>query len=245
VTRTAPPLIGLTTYVEPITHHGWAEAAAFTPSSYVGSVIRAGGAPLLLPPGPAGPRRVLGAVAGLVLIGGPDVDPALYGAEPHPSTDRPRPERDAWEAALCRAALEMDLPLLAVCRGTQLLNVALGGTLHQHLEEVVGHTGHRAQPGRMGPVAVTVEPSTQLAAIVGDGEGHGLCHHHQAIDRLGDGLVVTARAADGTVEAVELPGRGFAVGVQWHPEEDTADDRLFAALVERAAKREAADSLPV
>jgi gamma-glutamyl-gamma-aminobutyrate hydrolase PuuD len=174
-------------------------------------------------------------VDGLVLIGGPDVDPAAYGAEPHDQTDRPRLERDAWEMALCRGALERDLPLLAICRGLQVLNVITGGTLLQHLPEVLGEDAHRAGPGQTKPNRVSLKGGSAIAGILG-AETEGRCYHHQAVDRLGDRLGAVGFADDGTVEAVEVSGHGFALGVQWHPEDDQADDRLFVALV-GAARR--------
>lgn len=228
-------LIGLSTYVEPVTHGDWKEAAAFVPSTYVDAVDAAGGTPVLLPPSSAAPAELVAALDGLMVIGGPDVDPALYGAEPHPYTDTPRRRRDEWESGLALAALDADVPLLAICRGIQLLNVVLGGSLHQHVEEVVGHTGHLTMVGQMNPNVVTVRPHTKLASIL-PGEAGALCHHHQAVDRLGRDLVVTAATADGTVEAVEIPGKRFAIGVQWHPEEEPSDGRLFEAFV--AAARE-------
>ncbi|HWE54862.1 MAG TPA: gamma-glutamyl-gamma-aminobutyrate hydrolase family protein [Acidimicrobiales bacterium] len=228
----ARPLIGITTYVEPVVHGQiWNEPAVFTPATYVESLIRAGAAPLLLPPSPADPAEVLAAVGGLLLIGGPDVDPALYGAEPHPKTEMPRRDRDEWEIGLVRAAIDRDVPVLAVCRGIQVLNVALGGTLHQHLRDVVGHRQHLIQVGRMNPNAVTVEPGNLLASIL-PAETKALCHHHQAVDRVADGLTVVARHADGIIEAVVAADRRFVLGVQWHPEEDPDDDRLFTAFVE-------------
>jgi anthranilate synthase component 2/putative glutamine amidotransferase len=139
--------------------------------------------------------------------------------------------RDEWEIALTRAALRRDLPLLAICRGLQVLNVALGGSLHQHLPEVTGHEGHQPAPGVFGAVDVNTEPGTRTAGLTGP-RVRVSCHHHQALARLAPGLKVTGQADDGTVEAVEVPGRAFAVGVQWHPEESSQDVRLFAALVE-------------
>jgi gamma-glutamyl-gamma-aminobutyrate hydrolase PuuD len=178
---------------------------------------------------------VVAGLDGVVVTGGPDVDPARYGAARHPQTGRPRPERDGWEVALCLAALARDLPLLAICRGVQVLNVAQGGTLHQHLPEVVEHSRHRVAPGHMESNAVTLASGSLTASILGTST-QGLCHHHQAIDRLGDGLRAVGRAADGTIEALEAEGKTFAVGVQWHPEDDPGDDRLFRALVDAALR---------
>lgn len=232
------PLIGLSTYVEHAQWGVWDQRAALLPTNYIEVVARVGGLPVLLPP--IVPTDIDGAAAavvaglhGLVLTGGSDVDPEQYGAPAHAETDAPRGERDTWELALLRAALASDLPVLAVCRGAQLLNVAMGGTLHQHLPEVVGEPTHRPALGSFGRVRMEVDPTSRLAAIVGEAPD-GQCHHHQAVDRLGDGLIVCARAADGTVEGVELPSARFALGVQWHPEED-GDERLFAALVAAAS----------
>lgn len=236
--RGAGPLIGLSAAIEPARYGVWEETVAFVPDVYLSAITRAGGGAVLLPPMPFGPARVLEALDGLVLTGGRDVDPRLYGAEAHDRTDAPGEERDAWELSLCRAALDMDLPLLAVCRGLQVLNVCLGGTLHQHLPEIVGHDSHRASLGQMSPNQVTLEPGTAVASVMGSGT-RGLCHHHQALDRLGSGLLAVGHAADGTVEAVEVTGKSFALGVQWHPEEDASDARLFAALVAAAAERTA------
>jgi putative glutamine amidotransferase len=164
------------------------------------------------------------------------VGPATYGAEPHDQTDRPRPERDAWEIALCLGALQEDLPLLAICRGLQVLNVSLGGTLHQHLPDVLGHDAHRVALGQTQPNRVVLEKGSRTGALLGP-EIEGRCHHHQAVDRLGDRVAAVGFAEDGTVEAVEVQGQGFALGVQWHPEDNPADDRLFVALVGAARLR--------
>ena len=231
--------------------------AAVLPATYTDAVTRAGGRPVLLPPydrpdddrppydrpddpPPADSRNgrddasasVVRALDALVLVGGGDVDPASYGQASHPATAGVNPGRDATELALLDAALQADLPVLAICRGMQVLNVLLGGTLVQHVPDAVRHEGHQPGPGCFAPVEVAVEPGTTLGKILGDGATVS-CSHHQAIDRLGTGLVVAARAPDGTIEAVELSGKPFAVGVQWHPEED-GDLRLFEALVDAA-----------
>ncbi len=229
------PLIGLTTYVERAKWGVWDEESALLPNSYVTAVTRAGGCPILLPPSPARPEDVMPALDGLVITGGPDVDPASYGADAHTETDRPRTERDEWEMALGRAALDDDLPLLAICRGLQVLNVAMGGTLHQHLPEVIGHDDHRTVMGKMNKMLIAVNPDSAIGAILG-GETEGMCHHHQAINRLGRRMEAVGFAADGTVEAVEVAGQEFAFGVQWHPEDDPGDDRLFVALVQAASR---------
>ena len=175
--ETLLPLIGLSTYVDRARYGAWDEVAAILPYTYVRSVSRAGGCAVLLPPAPGGPgdRRstagraeaVLAALDGLVVTGGPDVDPRLYGALPHSETDAPRVERDAWEIALCRGALERELPLLAICRGLQVLNVSLDGTLHQHLPDVLGSDAHRATPGQMTANRVTLTAGSAVASILG------------------------------------------------------------------------------
>ena len=237
----APPRVGLPTYVEPARWGVWDRPAALLPHSYVAAVSRAGGLAVLLPPAvSAAAGRALDGLDALVLTGGADVDPARYGAGRDPATQPPRPDRDEWEAALVLAALDRDLPLLAICRGAQVLNVALGGTLDQHLPAVVGHTGHLPEPAVLGAVTVRLAPGTPVAAIVG-AEVKVPCYHHQAIRRLGRGVEAVGWADDGTVEAAVVTGRRFAVAVQWHPE-DGDDPRLFRALV--AAARGPAGEAP-
>jgi gamma-glutamyl-gamma-aminobutyrate hydrolase PuuD len=202
---------------------------------YVTAVIRAGGAPVILPPQAGPAETVLEGLYGLIVAGGPDVDPSLYGAEPDPRTDPPRKARDEWEMALIQAALHDDLPLLCICRGLQVLNVTLGGTLHQHLPDVVRSDDHRRALGQMTSNAMTIEGGSSIAAVLGT-TTEGLCHHHQGVARLGRRLRAVGFAADGTVEAVEVSGQEFAIGVQWHPEVDPGDDRLFVALVQAARR---------
>ena len=226
------PLIGITTYAQEASWGVWKLPAALIPLDYVQAVERAGGRPVLIPPSENGVEETLEAVDGIVFSGGADVDPALYGAEPHVQTDVPQARRDAAEMALLRAALEHDVPTLAVCRGVQLLNVARGGDLVQHLPERVGHEAHRQVPGTFSEHPVEVQAGSRLQAAVGS-DPHVTSHHHQALGRVGEGLVESAWAEDGTVEAVEDPTRRFALGVQWHPESGE-DDALFQALVEEA-----------
>ncbi|WP_243843047.1 MULTISPECIES: gamma-glutamyl-gamma-aminobutyrate hydrolase family protein [unclassified Mumia] len=231
-------MIGLTTYLEQSATGVWDVQASFLPRIYFDAITRAGGVAVLLPPQPPdGAARVLDGLDGLVLTGGKDVDPTSYRQEPHPLTDEPRRDRDAWERALLDGALVRDLPVLGICRGAQMLNVALGGTLHQHLPDVVGHARHQLGDAVFSTTTARIVPGTRLATIVGDAVD-AQCYHHQGLDRLGDGLVVSARADDGTVEAVELPSAPFVVAVQWHPEETLDDLRLFAALVDAAADRQ-------
>jgi putative glutamine amidotransferase len=235
------PLVGLSTYVAESTWGAWSRPAAVLPESYYELVASAGARPILLPPprtaalGPGfGAADVISVLDGLVLTGGGDVDPALYGETAQPSVGGVDPVRDESERALLAAALAVDLPVLAVCRGCQVLNVELGGTLYQHLPDVVGHEDHRRAPSVFGEIEVTTTPGSRTAEVFG-AETAVLCSHHQSIDALGTGLVVTARSADGVIEAVELPGAFFVLGVQWHPEE-SGDQRPFAALVSAARR---------
>jgi putative glutamine amidotransferase len=233
------PLIGLSTYVADARWATWERRAAVLPQAYFELVAAAGGRPLLLPPpstGPGGPEagadEVVAVLDGLVLTGGGDVDPLAYGADPAPEVGGVDPTRDASERALLEAALRVDLPVLAICRGCQVLNVELGGTLHQHLPDVVGHLDHRSAPFVFGDVEVETVPGTIAAAVFGT-MPTVLCSHHQAIRDLGRGLVQTASTHDGVIEAVELPSARFVLGVQWHPEEQM-DQRPFDALVHAA-----------
>lgn len=239
----APVVIGLTTYLEQAQTGVWDVPASFLPKVYFDAVNRAGGIAVLLPPQPvdrAIAERVLDGLDGLIITGGKDVDPALYGQEPHATTDAPRRDRDAWEDALLTAAIDRELPFLGICRGAQLLNVARGGTLIQHLPDVIGSTRYNLGGGVFNVNPVEVEPGTQLDALIGDA-ARVKSYHHQAIDEVGEGLVVTARSDDGIIQAVELPSVPFGVAVQWHPEEDAAEDaRLFEGLV--AAAREYASA---
>jgi putative glutamine amidotransferase len=232
------PVIGITTYAQEASWGVWRLPAALIPLDYVDAVERAGGRPVLIPPSEVGVAETLDTLDGIVFSGGADVDPARYGADPHPETDTPQARRDAGEMALLEAALERDLPTLAICRGFQLLNVARGGDLVQHLPEMTGNDAHKQVPGEFAVHPVEVRAGSRLAGIVGSASDV-TSHHHQALGRVGEGLVESAWAADGTLEAVEDPSLRFAVGVQWHPEagEDAA---LFEALVEQAREYRAA-----
>jgi putative glutamine amidotransferase len=211
----------------------WSLDAVLLSRDYADSVVRAGGIPVLLPPIGAGYPELVTRLDGLLLAGGADVDPTRYGRPPHPETTGLRPDRDTFEFGLLTEALHAELPVLAVCRGMQVLNSALGGTLRQHIPDQVAHDGHRPKPGTFGTTNVTVAQGSRTAGILGR-ETKVNCHHHQAIDAVADDLLVTARADDGTVEAVELTSARFVIGVQWHPEQDATDDRLVAALVAEA-----------
>jgi putative glutamine amidotransferase len=227
----ARPVIGITAYAETARWGVWNCLAVLVPADYVRQVSAAGGVPVVLPP-LAGDVEVLNRLDALVLAGGADVDPARYGAERAPRTGAAQPHRDDAELALLAAALERDLPVVAVCRGLQVLAVLRGGTLVQHLPDVVGSDVHVPAPGVYGDNRVRIAPGSRLAALVGD-EATWACHHHQAVERLGDGLTAVAWADDGTIEAAELDGARFVIGVQGHPE--VGDDvRLFAGLVAAA-----------
>jgi len=231
-----PPVIGVTTYLEHSAFGIWETEAVVLHRVYVESVLAAGGNAVLLPPLGDWRAETIGWLDGLVLSGGADIDPARYGQIPHPTTGTPQPARDTAEFALVEAACELGLPFLAVCRGMQVLNVARGGTLHQHTPEQVGNTDHQPEVAMFGKTPVTIRPGTALSAILGDSVV-AQCHHHQSLDRLGDGIEVVATAPDGTVEAVELTGHPFGLGVQSHPEQNVDDTRLFAALVQAAVMR--------
>jgi putative glutamine amidotransferase len=227
------PVIGITTYLTRAAWGAWDLEAALVPAAYVRAVVSAGGVPLLVPPG-ASAEETLDAIDGLVFSGGSDLDPELYGEEAHPETDGVVRERDDFELELMRAALARDLPLLAICRGSQVLNVALGGDLEQHVPDRVAADTHKQTPGVFADHDVEVLGGTRLASIVGD-RTDVKSHHHQGYGELGEGLRESARAADGTVEALEDPTRRFTLGVLWHPEEGE-DLALFNALVAEAAE---------
>ncbi len=238
----ARPAIGICTPLERARWGAWDLDAFLLPRNYVDAVNRAGALALLLAPDRAiveDPDEALDRIDGLMLAGGADIDPAAYGAQPHPKTIGSVPERDAFEVALVRRALDRDMPVLGICRGMQVMNVARGGTLHQDLPELLGHDEHRRVLGSFEGVDHDVRlASDSLAARAAGEELHATkSHHHQGVDRIGDGLVVTGWAVlDELPEALELPGNDFALGVQWHPEADETS-RLIAALVEHAAAR--------
>ena len=226
------PVIGITTYVTRAQWSYWDVDAALVPAAYVHAIERAGGRALLVPPSDDGVEETLDAVDGLLFSGGSDLDPELYDQQPHEETFGVVPERDRAELALLQAALARDMPVLAVCRGSQVLNVARGGDLVQHLPDVVGDEKHKHTPGAFGDHDVTLESGTRLAALLGD-RAPVKSHHHQGFGRLGDGLRVAAYAEDGTIEAVEDPSQRFALGVLWHPEAGE-DLKLFEELVSAA-----------
>ncbi|HEY4004735.1 MAG TPA: gamma-glutamyl-gamma-aminobutyrate hydrolase family protein [Pseudonocardia sp.] len=224
------PLIALTSYAESVSWGDvWRDVpAALLPWTYVDKVAEAGGAPVLLPPVPQAAADVVAKVDGLLLTGGPDIDPGRYGAPREPLTQPPQLARDATEFAALAAAQERGIPVLAICRGIQLLAAARGGTLFQHLP-----THAPAIPGRFEPHPVRIKPDSHLGAALGD-NATLYCHHHQGVDRLGAGLIPTAWAQDGGIEGVEDPSAPFLVGIQAHPEEGGDTEALFTAFVRAA-----------
>jgi putative glutamine amidotransferase len=233
------PLIGIPTALERAKWSVWDTPAYLLSRLYADAVQRAGGLALMIPPDETlieEPDELLDLLDGLILAGGADVDPGAYGATAHPETKGTVPERDRFEIALTRAAIERDVPLLGICRGMQIMNVARGGTLIQHLPDHVGTSEHRRHPGSFDGADNTMRltPGSLAARAAGEELHSGRCHHHQAIDAIGDGFVITGLASvDEIPEAMELPDRRFALAVQWHPEADETS-RLIAALVAAA-----------
>jgi putative glutamine amidotransferase len=240
------PAIGICAAVEQARFGNWDQAATLLPLGYTNAIQDAGGVALLLPPddeASQNPAELLDRLDALMLAGGRDVDPLSYGARPDPNTGEPSPERDRFELALVTAALDRDMPVLGVCRGMQMLNVACGGTLLQHLEgELLAR--HRHTPGVFSDHDVALEPGSLAARAAGAERVAVRSHHHQAVAELGEGLIVTGRSPeDDLVEAVELPGKRFALGVLWHPEEDEGSG-VIGALVKAAANASDAVTLP-
>jgi putative glutamine amidotransferase len=233
------PVIGLCTALERAQWSVWDQAAVLLPRNYVDAVQRAGGLALLLPPDPRlvqEPGELVAKLDGLLLAGGADIDPAIYGQVPHPQTQETVPERDAFEIALTRSAIERDVPVLGICRGMQLINVALGGSLTQDLPEHLGHEQHRKVIGSFdgSDHDVDVLDGTLAMRVIGAARHGTKSHHHQGVDRLGEGLRVSAVSpADELIEAVELPDRAFVLGVQWHPEADDMSP-VIGGLVQAA-----------
>jgi putative glutamine amidotransferase len=231
----AHPVIGICAAIESARWAAWEVTVNLSPRTYSLALQRAGGLALILPPDDVvaeAPDELLDMLDGLILAGGSDIDPASYGAQPHPETRGTRPERDRFEIALGTRALERDMPVLGVCRGMQMLNVIQGGTLDQHL----GLELHRHTPGAFADHGVRLEPGSLAARVVGAESTEVKSAHHQGIDQLGEGVVASGYAEDDLVETIELPDRTFAVGVLWHPEEDERS-RVVGALVEEARSR--------
>ncbi len=241
------PLIGICAALESARWAAWDQEAALLPYNYLTEISEAGGLGLMIPPDPylvEDPDDLLDHIDALVLAGGADIDPGAYGAAPHAETRGSVPARDRTELALTRAAIERDLPVLGICRGMQVINVALAGTLHQHVPDIVGNNEHRRRLGSFegSEHEVRLQPGSLAARAAGEEHHVVKSHHHQAIDRVGEGLVVTGVSAiDDLAEAIELPGRRFVLGVQWHPE---ADERsgVIGALVAGARDYSATNS---
>jgi putative glutamine amidotransferase len=230
------PVIGICTSLVEARWRLWEQRAALLPFDYMTAIQRAGGLAVMIPPDPGleqDPDQMLDLLDGLILAGGEDIDPSAYGAEPHPMTTVTAPERDRVELALTRRAVQRDLPVLGICRGMQLVNVALGGTLKQHLPDEVGHEDHRRVPGSFDGADhdVRLAPGSLAARAAGEERHATKSHHHQGVDRIGEGLEVTGHSTiDDLTEAIEVPARRFVLGVQWHPEADPASG-VIAALV--------------
>ena len=237
------PFVGVTTTLAPARWGPWETLAEISPRAYSAAIARAGGRPLLLSADDGlaqAPDPLLDRLDALLLTGGPDVDPASYGAQPHPQTGPTWPERDRFELALAHRALERDMPVLGICRGMELLNVALGGTLIQHLPDVTGDERHRHTPGVFSDHEVRLEPGSLAAQAVGAELTAVKSHHHQAAAELGEGLRASGRSEpDRLIEVIEHPDRRFALGVLWHPEEDERS-RIIGTLVEAARTNVAA-----
>lgn len=230
------PLIGICAGIEQARYGAWDEVVALVPRSYHDAVQRAGAIGVLLPPDAVvtqAPGELLDRLDGLVIAGGTDVDSASYGADAHPETKNTNVDRDDFEVALCREALRREMPLLGVCRGLQVMNVAAGGTLEQHISERLGHDLHRETLGEWAEHEVRLASGSLAAEAAGAERLDVKSHHHQGVAHLGDGIEVTGWADDGeTVEAVEMPEHEFALGVLWHPEEDPTD-RVIPTFVKR------------
>jgi len=233
------PVIGLTTYLEQAQCGVWDVRAAFLPEVYLAAVTAAGGIAVLIPPQEldgSGADAILDGLDGVILTGGKDVDARRYGQTPHPTNDVPRLDRDRLEDALLTRTIARDIPFLGICRGMQVLNTALGGSLIQHLPDAIGSQRYNAGDGVFMANPVLTVPRTLAASLLGDGVTvHS--YHHQALDEVAEGLTVSARGDDGIIQAVDVDAMSFGLAVQWHPEESAAEEdaRLFEALVEAAA----------
>lgn len=232
------PLIGLTSYYQRAQTGVWDTKAALLPEDYVREVAAAGGSPVLLPP-VGTETAIVQQLDGIIISGGSDLNPARYGQDQHPTTEYDE-ARDAHDTAILLKALELGKPVLAICRGMQVLNVALGGTLHQHLPDVIGHEQYRPGPGIYGQVEVSVAPGSILHSIVGE-HTSAPCYHHQAIKDVAPHLVSTGTNPEGLCEALELTPEsgytGWMLAVQWHPEHNRQDRRIIDEFIAQAAKR--------
>lgn len=235
------PAIGICIPITDASFGVWNQQAALLPAGYVAAIRRAGGLALMVPPDAQlvqDPDELLTRIDGLILSGGNDVDPAAYGADAHPATKGVTPERDEFEVALTRRAVELDMPVLGICRGMQVLNVSFGGSLIQHLPDTFGHEDHRRVAGSFDDADhdVRLAPDSLAAGAAGELLHGTKSHHHQGVDVIGDGLIVTGISAiDDLPEAIEIPGRRFVLGVQWHPEADERSS-VIGALVQAAVE---------
>lgn len=241
------PTIGIVTALEPVRYGLWNVEAMLLSVAYVRPVQRAGALVVMIPPDPetvANPDQMLDLIDGLILAGGSDVDPASYGAERHPETTGFNRERDEVELALLARAVERDIPVLGICRGMQVMNIAYGGDLVQHLPDLVGHEEHRRNPGSFDGSEhdVALDPGSLVARAAGEEHHVTRSHHHQAVDRIGTGLRVSGHSTlDDLPEAIEDPARGYVLGVQWHPEVDDESqviDSFVSAARAHASERE-------
>jgi putative glutamine amidotransferase len=226
-------VIGITGYRQRGQTGVWDTEMAMLPGFYLEGIERAGGAPILIPPQPIsaeGAREIVSRLDGLLISGGRDVESSHYGQQPHSQAEKPDTRRDHLEFALLAAALELGKPILGICRGAQVLNVHLGGTLHQHLPDVIGDNRYQPGGGNFALMQMSTVPGSKLHSLVGESVT-GAVYHHQAIDQLGKGLRLSATSPDGIVQGVELENYPFALAVQWHPEQTLDDLRLFRALV--------------
>jgi putative glutamine amidotransferase len=238
------PIIGITGELEAARWRNWIREAVVSPVSYTRAVERAGGTPVVLPPVPSSSiPSLIAQLDGLLVAGGRDVDPSLYDEAPHDQTDLPDHRRDRFELLMIRAAIDADLPFLAICRGMQVLNVARGGTLIQHLPDRLGNESHRPDPVKLTTHDVRISDGSKLAGVLG-GSALVPSAHHQGINRLGTGLTSVAWTEDQVIEAVEVTGHRFGLGVQWHPEEGD-DARIFEALVNAAKTAPVPQPAPV
>ncbi len=228
------PRIGLSTYRTPGQMTIYDGELAVLPSQYIECVTRAGGLAVMIPPQPLTIKdatSILSGLDGLIITGGADINPSRYGQERGPHTAEPEDLRDSLEDTLLSSAREMGMPILGLCRGAQMLNVHLGGTLHQHLPDVVGHDRYQVGDGVFHPEPMTITEGSLLHTILGETEVAGHVYHHQAIDQVAPGLEVSARGFDGTIQAVEMEDYPFGLAVQWHPEENLDDVRIFQGLI--------------
>ena len=242
------PVIGIACAVLRAQWGPWDQDAAVVAADYIRQVQRAGGIALVIPPDADNVDALLDLLDGLMLTGGNDLEASSYGADAHPEAEDADPARDRFEADLVRRAIERDIPFLGICRGIQVLNVAFGGTLTQHLPDVHGTDDHRRSIGTFegNDHLVALTDGSQAARAAGETTHRVPSHHHQAVDRVGDGLMVTGRSVgDDVPEALEMPGRRFALGVQWHPEADPDSPLIdtFVAVCRQHDARGSVDSV--